>query len=334
MDAAVLSITPHDWGPYKGTGTGMGHIGKEGNGQGKRNGQGREEGQGEREGEDRTVHGVAHTASQTPLQRTGQSHTTEGRKTGNRRDLIVSYLPVMGLDLMLCERVSHVRTYGSNTTSCFSLRNVLGTLDHRFRTQLSVPQNRFKITTNGKCARSELRASAAELLKCTPTATHYLINSKNQIDKAALESAVDSRLFRLIVPDGNGSNSRTSAVRILTASLLSLSCAVTGESELFATPPTSIPATSWRVLLYCIVLYFVVFCTSSYNIPCTLTLIFPPPPPPLPLLNLESEGVLVPLACNSPFSPPLSLSHALSLLSVLLLDELQSLAVAWRQQVT
>ena len=59
---------------------------------------------------------------------------------------------------------------------------------------------------------------------------------------------------------------------------------------------------------------------------------------PLSLLHTEGEGVLVPLTSNPPFSPALSpspsLSHALSLLSVLLLDELQSLAVAWRQQVT
>jgi hypothetical protein len=232
VNAAVLSITPHDWGPHSGTGTGMGHIGKEENGQGKRNGHGMGEGheEREREREGRRRHVVAHAAPLTPLLRRGQSNTAKGGKTRNRRDLIVSYMPIIGLDLMLREKVTPVRTYGSNTSSCFSLRSILGTLDYRFRTQLSIPQKRFKITTNGKCGRSELSAMEAELLKCTPTATHYLINSKDPIDNPVQESAVNSRLLRLIFPDGNGSNSRTSAVRSLTASLLSLTSAVTGES--------------------------------------------------------------------------------------------------------
>ena len=75
--------------------------------------------------------------------------------------------------------------------------------------------------------------------------------------------------------------------------------------------------------------------SRPFSLPISL-----PYPLPLSLLHTEGEGVLVPLTSNPPFSPALSLSpspslsHALSLLSVLLLDELQSLAVAWRQQVT
>jgi hypothetical protein len=240
VDAALLSVTPHDWGPHRGAGTGYigegGGVGGRDGGRwrevgGGRKGRGGGEGQ-EREGEGRTGYEVAHTPSLrlSPPSRTGL-YTSRGRKTESRHTRVTSHLPVMGLDFMLCERALPARTFGSSTSSCFSLRSILGTLDHRFCTQHSIPHNRFKITTSDTSQRGVSRESAAALLKSAPTATHYLVNSKHRNDSTAEGSKVTSRLFRLILPDSNGSNSRTSAVHSLTASLLSLSSAVTGERK-------------------------------------------------------------------------------------------------------
>ena len=247
VDAALLSVTPHDWGPHRGAGKGYigegggvggrdggrwREVGGGGRGRGGGGGGGGGEGQ-KREGEGRTGHEVAHTPSLplSPPSRTGLSYTSRGKKTESRHNRVASHLPVMGLDFMLCERALPAHTFGSNTSSCFSLRSILGTLDHRFRTQHSIPHNRFKITTSDTSQRGVSRESTAALLKSAPTATHYLINSKHRNDSTAEGSKVTSRLFRLILPDSNGSNSRTSAVRSLTASLLSLSSAVTGERK-------------------------------------------------------------------------------------------------------
>ena len=185
------------------------------------------------EGEIGTGHGVGigypPSLLSRPCVQRGLSNTFRDRKSEYRRNCVPFHLPIVEMDLLICERVSHVRTDSGKIPSCFSLESILKNLDHRFRTQLSM-SGRVNVITDRECETGSHSGIALELVKSKPIATHCLINTKNRTgDYTITGSVARSRLFRLVLPDSNGANSRTNAVRSLTASLVSLVSTVTGE---------------------------------------------------------------------------------------------------------
>ena len=165
--------------------------------------------------------------------------------------------PHVGIDLLLCERTSELRT-DVFFSSCFSFENIMKGFENRFRSGnfIKISSNTSErkgnrhddtVEKNEKNKRDLRECSLQkELLMCqSQNTTHYLVEStqalknRNISDNRELpeNGITSSELFRFISSDNDGFLTRTNAISILAFSLSSLAAAVAGEKDVWFSVP-------------------------------------------------------------------------------------------------